>query len=184
VLSKLPSELSGGMRKRVGLAAPSSARPEILLYDEPVTGLDPMNAGVVHRLIASWPRSWGHLDHRHARHRGRAGHFRPGGAAGARTDPLRRQGLEASATRPELARAIARTDSMTIRLDAATTSLQAASASMEDLMARVNSGEGTLGRLTRDDELYERLNQAVASVNALTEDIRENPRRYINVRVF
>jgi phospholipid/cholesterol/gamma-HCH transport system substrate-binding protein len=94
------------------------------------------------------------------------------------------QGLEASATRPELARAIARTDSMTIRLDAATSSLQAASASMEDLMARVNSGEGTLGRLTRDDELYERLNQAVASVNALTEDIRENPRRYINVRVF
>jgi phospholipid/cholesterol/gamma-HCH transport system ATP-binding protein len=53
VLSKLPSELSGGMRKRVGLARAIVARPEILLYDEPVTGLDPMNAGVVHRLIAS-----------------------------------------------------------------------------------------------------------------------------------
>jgi phospholipid/cholesterol/gamma-HCH transport system ATP-binding protein len=53
VLSKLPSELSGGMRKRVGLARAIVARPEILLYDEPVTGLDPMNSGVVHRLIES-----------------------------------------------------------------------------------------------------------------------------------
>jgi phospholipid/cholesterol/gamma-HCH transport system substrate-binding protein len=93
-------------------------------------------------------------------------------------------GLEASATRPELARAIARTDSMTIRLDAASASLQEASGSMAALMTRVESGEGTLGRLTADDELYERMNAAVASVNALTEDIRENPRRYINVRVF
>jgi phospholipid/cholesterol/gamma-HCH transport system ATP-binding protein len=51
VLSKLPSELSGGMRKRVGLARAIVGRPAILLYDEPVTGLDPMNAGIVHRLI-------------------------------------------------------------------------------------------------------------------------------------
>jgi phospholipid/cholesterol/gamma-HCH transport system ATP-binding protein len=52
VLAKLPSELSGGMRKRVGLARAIVGRPEILLYDEPATGLDPMNSGVVHRLIA------------------------------------------------------------------------------------------------------------------------------------
>lgn len=52
VMAKLPSELSGGMRKRVGLARAIVGRPEILLYDEPVTGLDPMNSGVVHRLIA------------------------------------------------------------------------------------------------------------------------------------
>jgi phospholipid/cholesterol/gamma-HCH transport system ATP-binding protein len=52
VLAKLPSELSGGMRKRVGLARAIVGRPEILLYDEPVTGLDPVTAGTVHRLIA------------------------------------------------------------------------------------------------------------------------------------
>jgi len=52
VLEKLPSELSGGMRKRVGVARAIVGRPEILLYDEPVTGLDPVNGTVVHRLIA------------------------------------------------------------------------------------------------------------------------------------
>jgi len=51
VLKKLPSELSGGMRKRVGLARAIVGRPEILLYDEPVTGLDPINSAAISRLI-------------------------------------------------------------------------------------------------------------------------------------
>ena len=51
VLRKLPAELSGGMRKRVGLARAIVGRPSILLYDEPVTGLDPVNAAAVDRLI-------------------------------------------------------------------------------------------------------------------------------------
>jgi phospholipid/cholesterol/gamma-HCH transport system ATP-binding protein len=51
VLGKLPAELSGGMRKRVGLARAIVGRPEILLYDEPVTGLDPVNTAAVDQLI-------------------------------------------------------------------------------------------------------------------------------------
>jgi phospholipid/cholesterol/gamma-HCH transport system ATP-binding protein len=51
VLGKLPAELSGGMRKRVGLARAIVGRPQILLYDEPVTGLDPVNSAAVARLI-------------------------------------------------------------------------------------------------------------------------------------
>ena len=51
VLNKLPAELSGGMRKRVGLARAIVGEPQILLYDEPVTGLDPVNAAAVDRLI-------------------------------------------------------------------------------------------------------------------------------------
>ncbi len=46
-----PADLSGGMRKRVGLARAIVGRPEVLLYDEPTTGLDPINVTRIDRLI-------------------------------------------------------------------------------------------------------------------------------------
>jgi phospholipid/cholesterol/gamma-HCH transport system ATP-binding protein len=51
VLRKMPSELSGGMKKRVGLARAIVGQPQILLYDEPVTGLDPINTAAIDKLI-------------------------------------------------------------------------------------------------------------------------------------
>jgi len=51
VLAKMPAELSGGMKKRVGIARAIVGRPEILLWDEPTTGLDPVNTAAVERLI-------------------------------------------------------------------------------------------------------------------------------------
>lgn len=51
VMDKLPSELSGGMKKRVGIARAIVGRPKILLWDEPTTGLDPINTAAVERLI-------------------------------------------------------------------------------------------------------------------------------------
>ncbi len=51
VLSKIPAELSGGMKKRVGIARAVVGRPRILLWDEPTTGLDPVNTAAVERLI-------------------------------------------------------------------------------------------------------------------------------------
>jgi len=46
-----PAELSGGMQKRVGLARAIAAEPEIIFFDEPTTGLDPIMAGVINDLI-------------------------------------------------------------------------------------------------------------------------------------
>lgn len=51
VLDKFPDELSGGMKKRVGLARTLMLSPKILLYDEPTTGLDPITVRVIHELI-------------------------------------------------------------------------------------------------------------------------------------
>lgn len=51
VVYKKPAELSGGMRKRVGLARALITKPEIMLYDEPTTGLDPIMSDVINELI-------------------------------------------------------------------------------------------------------------------------------------
>ena len=51
VADRLPAELSGGMQKRVGLARAIAANPEIIFFDEPTTGLDPIMAGVINDLI-------------------------------------------------------------------------------------------------------------------------------------
>lgn len=51
VADRLPAELSGGMQKRVGLARAIAANPEIIFFDEPTTGLDPIMAGVINELI-------------------------------------------------------------------------------------------------------------------------------------
>jgi phospholipid/cholesterol/gamma-HCH transport system substrate-binding protein len=104
----------------------------------------------------------------------------------ALTSSLRRSaaGVEGAANAPELVASIARLDGMTQRLDATIASMNRTSGSLESVMARMERGEGTLGRLSRDDELYRNMNEAAMNLNALAADIRQNPRRYINVRVF
>ncbi|MCR9085532.1 MAG: ATP-binding cassette domain-containing protein [Rhodobacteraceae bacterium] len=51
VADQFPAELSGGMQKRVGLARAIAAEPDIIFFDEPTTGLDPIMAGVINELI-------------------------------------------------------------------------------------------------------------------------------------
>jgi phospholipid/cholesterol/gamma-HCH transport system substrate-binding protein len=100
-------------------------------------------------------------------------------------------GLEKVATGPELDRALKRLDTLGERMDTVTASLQRSAQSVETMSSRAAKGEGSLGKLTTDDELYRRLNEAVnnmnqatLSMNRLVEDIQKNPRKYINLKVF
>src|SRR5581483_7239533 len=56
---KYPAELSGGMKKRTGLARALIMEPQIILFDEPTTGLDPLMAKTIHDLIVSMHRTFG-----------------------------------------------------------------------------------------------------------------------------
>ena len=58
VEEKMPSELSGGMRKRVGLARAIALRPQIVLFDEPTTGLDPVMTEAINHLIMDTQESF------------------------------------------------------------------------------------------------------------------------------
>ena len=59
VAIKNPSDLSGGMRKRVGLARAIATSPEIILFDEPTTGLDPITASTIDELIVNTVKKMG-----------------------------------------------------------------------------------------------------------------------------
>nr|WP_294947296.1 ATP-binding cassette domain-containing protein [uncultured Mucilaginibacter sp.] len=57
-IDKMPSDLSGGMRKRVGLARTMIVKPEIMLYDEPTTGLDPITSREISELILNMQKKY------------------------------------------------------------------------------------------------------------------------------
>ena len=59
ILNKYPSELSGGMQKRVALARAIATSPDIIFFDEPTTGLDPITSGMINELIVKCTREMG-----------------------------------------------------------------------------------------------------------------------------
>ncbi len=59
-----------------------------------------------------------------------------------------------------------------------------ASSSIDNVFKRLDRGDGTIGRLMRDDRLYQHLDSLILNINALVVDLRTNPGRYVNVSVF
>jgi phospholipid/cholesterol/gamma-HCH transport system substrate-binding protein len=94
------------------------------------------------------------------------------------------EGVEDVATSAELRRAVARADSTMLVLQSAGEQLEEVSTSLGVVVGRMERGEGTLGLLSTDEALYRNLTGASASLEALLEDVRENPGRYIRLRIF
>ena len=93
-------------------------------------------------------------------------------------------GIEKVTTAPELDRTVKRLDALTQHIDEVLGTLDRSSKSLESVMSRVDRGEGTLGKLTRDDKLYNNLNEAAVNFSKLAEDIRKQPKKYINLKIF
>jgi phospholipid/cholesterol/gamma-HCH transport system substrate-binding protein len=92
--------------------------------------------------------------------------------------------VEDLVSRDELDRSLARADSTLVELQEAGGNLSRASSSLETILQRIEAGEGTLGLLTTDEDLYRNLTETIAEFRSLAEDVRENPGRYIRLRIF
>jgi phospholipid/cholesterol/gamma-HCH transport system substrate-binding protein len=107
-------------------------------------------------------------------------------------------GFEKVATAPELEASIKRLDRATQEMETAMASIQRSSASMEAVVKKIESGQGTIGKLAQDETLYNNLNQASANLNqTITEtrkvtdeartlliQIQKDPRKFFKFSVF
>lgn len=75
-------------------------------------------------------------------------------------------------------------DSLKVQAPQLISSVVGSIGNLNMVLAKVNSGQGTAGKLVNDAELYEHINSTVSSLNALLEDLKANPKRYINISVF
>lgn len=99
--------------------------------------------------------------------------------------------LRQSAEGPEMERTVAALDSMTAEMKVASRNLNTSSEHLTSVLAKVDRGDGSLGKLVNDNRLYEEataalsnLQRASEEVAALTADIRRNPKRYLSVSIF
>lgn len=95
------------------------------------------------------------------------------------------EGLEsAAAAGPDVASAIARADSVMAILTDTGESLDASIASLRSILDKIDSGEGTFGKLVHDGTLYDNMNASAEQLTSLLEDLQANPKKYINISIF
>ena len=85
---------------------------------------------------------------------------------------------------PALERAVASVERSAQALTDATASVERSLATFQSVGTKIDNGTGTLGRLVNDDDLYNEMNNTLREMRALATDMRQNPSRYFNVRVF
>jgi phospholipid/cholesterol/gamma-HCH transport system substrate-binding protein len=99
--------------------------------------------------------------------------------------------IEKATSGPELERAIKRLDSLSLKAEASVQSLERGTHSLEEVMGRIERGEGSLGKLSKDEALYTSLHKTVENLNGASTDLREllvdlkkNPKRYVKLSLF
>jgi phospholipid/cholesterol/gamma-HCH transport system substrate-binding protein len=99
--------------------------------------------------------------------------------------------LEKATSGPELERAIKRLDAISQKAEASAQSLERGSHSLEEVLGRIERGEGTFGKLSKDEALYTSINKTVENLNGASTDLREllqdlkkNPKRYVKLSLF
>lgn len=111
----------------------------------------------------------------------------------ALTKSLRRsaEGLEKVTTGPELERTVQQVQQVSARADTVLTGLDRSSRSLESILSRIDRGEGSLGKLTRDEALYDNVSRAAANIEKaadelrlLVEDVRKKPKKYLKLSLF
>jgi phospholipid/cholesterol/gamma-HCH transport system substrate-binding protein len=106
--------------------------------------------------------------------------FRLAAAALKRTT----ESLDQANTGPALSAAIGRIDESARAMTAVAASMERSLAPLQSVFAKVDQGQGTLGRLVNDTSLYAELHGAARELRALATDIKANPKRYVNVEIF
>jgi phospholipid/cholesterol/gamma-HCH transport system substrate-binding protein len=94
------------------------------------------------------------------------------------------ENLEGAEAGTALRGAISEVERSALALTSAAGRLEDSLGSFASVMEKINTGNGTLGRLVNDESMYDELNNTLREMRALATDIRERPSRYINVRVF
>jgi phospholipid/cholesterol/gamma-HCH transport system substrate-binding protein len=99
--------------------------------------------------------------------------------------------LETATSGPELERTIKRLDTLSQKAEVSVQSLERGTRSLEEEMGRIERGEGTFGKLSKDEALYTSLNKTVENLNGASTDLREllqdlkkNPKRYVKLSLF
>ena len=101
------------------------------------------------------------------------------------------EALEKTATGPEIDRSVKRIDVVTAKLDSIASVLDRTARSSESILARIDRGEGSLGKLTKDDALYNNASEAAATMKKAAEefarlaaDVRADPKKYLKLSLF